>query len=160
MNTHAKLIATAGLLAAVAVCTSSGVSGQAKPAAAQAPKAAAATQAPKTWADNPTSERAFKVKLDFNRWHDVAELQADMRTLEKAHPKFLKYISLGKSYGGRRVEDDLQLCEALLDQAQIAVVPGSAFGAPGYVRFSYATSMETIQKGVERLARFVASAKG
>jgi hypothetical protein len=110
MNMHAKLVATAGLLAAVAVCTSSGVSGQARPAAApaskpmastQAPKAAAAAQAPKTWADNPTSERAYKVKLDFNRWHDVAELQADMRTLEKAYPKFLKYISLGKSYGGR-----------------------------------------------------------
>jgi hypothetical protein len=43
------------------------------------------------------------VKLDFNRWHDVAELQADLRALEKAYPKFLKYISLGKSVGGRDI---------------------------------------------------------
>ena len=61
---------------------------------------------------------------------------------------------LGKSYGGRRVETGVELCEALLDQEQMAVVPGSAFGAEGYVRFSYATSEETIRKGLERLTRF------
>ena len=47
MKMHAKLVATAGLLMAVAVCTSSGVSGQAKPATGQAPKPAAAAQSPK-----------------------------------------------------------------------------------------------------------------
>jgi len=99
MNTYPKLIATAGLLATIAIGTSPALQGQAKPAPAAKP--AAAAQAPKTWADNPTSERTYKVKLDFNRWHDVAELQADLRTLEKAYPKFLKYISLGKSYDGR-----------------------------------------------------------
>jgi len=102
MNTCLKLIATAGLLGTIAVCTSSDIQGQAAGARqTAAAKPAAAAQAPKTWADNPTTERAYKVKLDFNRWHDVAELQADLRALEKAYPKFLKYISLGKSYGGR-----------------------------------------------------------
>lgn len=47
------------------------------------------------------SDAKFKVRLDFNRWHDYDELKADLLTLEKAYPKFLKYKSLGQSYGGR-----------------------------------------------------------
>ncbi len=47
------------------------------------------------------SDAKFKVRLDFNRWHDYDELKADLLTLEKAYPKFLKYQSLGSSYGGR-----------------------------------------------------------
>ena len=45
-------------------------------------------------------------------------------------------------------------CEALLDREKVAVVPGSAFGAEGYLRMSYATSDETIRKGLARLANF------
>ena len=47
------------------------------------------------------SDPAFKVKLDFNRWHDVGELYADMKRLQAAFPKFLKLESIGKSFGGR-----------------------------------------------------------
>jgi len=47
------------------------------------------------------SDPQFKVKLDFNRWHDVNELYSDMARLEKAFPKFLKLQSMGKSYEGR-----------------------------------------------------------
>jgi aspartate aminotransferase len=50
-------------------------------------------------------------------------------------------------------------CEALLDREKVAVVPGSAFGAEGYVRMSYATSDETIRKGLARLANFCKSLK-
>ncbi|MFC2161882.1 M14 family metallopeptidase [Acidobacteriota bacterium] len=46
------------------------------------------------------SDPPFKVKIDFNRWHDVHELWDDMRRLEKAFPKFLKTISIGKSFDG------------------------------------------------------------
>ena len=49
------------------------------------------------------SDDHFKVKLDFNRWHDYDELKTDLLTLEKAWPDFLKYESLGTSYGGRDV---------------------------------------------------------
>ncbi|MFP4204169.1 MAG: pyridoxal phosphate-dependent aminotransferase [Opitutales bacterium] len=45
----------------------------------------------------------------------------------------------------------------LLEEEQVAVVPGEGFGAPGYVRVSYATSDEVIEKGLERLARFCSS---
>lgn len=47
------------------------------------------------------SDPAFKVKLDFNRWHDVDELYADMKRLRDAFPKFLKLESIGKSHDGR-----------------------------------------------------------
>ncbi len=49
------------------------------------------------------SDPQFKVKLDFNRWHDVNELYADMARLQKAFPKFLKLESMGKSYEGRDI---------------------------------------------------------
>jgi aspartate aminotransferase len=54
---------------------------------------------------------------------------------------------------------DLDFCNRLLDQEKVAAVPGSAFGAEGYLRLSYATSDEIIQKGVTRLARFCATLK-
>jgi aspartate aminotransferase len=50
-------------------------------------------------------------------------------------------------------------CARLLEREKVAAVPGSAFGAEGFVRLSYATSDETIAKGVERLARFCQSLK-
>lgn len=49
------------------------------------------------------SDPQFKIKLDFNRWHDVNELYSDMSRLEKAFPKFLKLQSMGKSYEGRDI---------------------------------------------------------
>ena len=52
---------------------------------------------------------------------------------------------------------DLEFCNRLLETEKVAAVPGSAFGAEGYLRLSYATSDETIRKGVERLARFCQS---
>lgn len=58
---------------------------------------------------------------------------------------------LGKEYNGKLISTDMELADYLLDQAKIAVVPGSAFGAKGYIRFSYATSMENIIKGIDRL---------
>jgi aspartate aminotransferase len=54
---------------------------------------------------------------------------------------------------------DLEFCNRLLEQEKVAAVPGSAFGAEGYLRLSYATSDEIIQKGVTRLARFCAGLK-
>jgi aspartate aminotransferase len=54
---------------------------------------------------------------------------------------------------------DLDFCNRLLDQEKVAAVPGSAFGAEGYLRLSYATSDEVIKKGVIRLARFCATLK-
>jgi aspartate aminotransferase len=54
-------------------------------------------------------------------------------------------------------EDDVEFAARLLDEARIAVVPGSVFEGPGYIRMSYATDLDTIRKGVERLGNLVAA---
>jgi aspartate aminotransferase len=54
---------------------------------------------------------------------------------------------------------DMEFCDRLLDAQKVAAVPGSSFGAEGYLRLSYATSDEIIKKGVQRLATFCASLK-
>ena len=48
-------------------------------------------------------------------------------------------------------ESDLDLAELLIEKVDLALVPGSAFGAPGHMRLSYAASMETLQKAIARL---------
>lgn len=58
---------------------------------------------------------------------------------------------LGRELAGRRVETDADLCELLLEETGVSLVPGSAFGAPGHVRISYATSMENIVTGLDRI---------
>lgn len=60
---------------------------------------------------------------------------------------------LGRDIGGRRVRSSAELCEALLDVAKVALVPGEAFGAPGHVRVSYALSQEELVEGLDRLAK-------
>jgi aspartate aminotransferase len=57
-----------------------------------------------------------------------------------------------KTPDGKKIENDGQLCEYLIEGARVAVVPGSAFGAPGFVRLSYATSMKNVEEGVKRMA--------
>ncbi|RME32915.1 MAG: pyridoxal phosphate-dependent aminotransferase [Gammaproteobacteria bacterium] len=49
------------------------------------------------------------------------------------------------------IGNDIELAEYLLEQAEVAMVPGSAFGAPGYMRLSFATSMEVLEQAMERL---------
>ncbi|HXX14089.1 MAG TPA: pyridoxal phosphate-dependent aminotransferase [Candidatus Eremiobacteraceae bacterium] len=52
-----------------------------------------------------------------------------------------------------------ELAKKLLEEAHVALVPGEAFGAPGYLRLSYATSVERIEEGLRRLNRFFARAE-
>jgi aspartate aminotransferase len=58
-----------------------------------------------------------------------------------------------KTPEGSILDDDVQLCDWLVEVGKVAVVPGSGFGAPGFVRLSYACSMASIQDGVGRLAK-------
>ena len=52
-----------------------------------------------------------------------------------------------------------EISKMLLEKARVAVVPGEAFGAPGYLRLSYATSIERIDEGLRRLERFFSRAE-
>ncbi|MDD4838740.1 MAG: pyridoxal phosphate-dependent aminotransferase [Synergistaceae bacterium] len=53
------------------------------------------------------------------------------------------------------IPDDIKFCEKLLEEKFVAAVPGAAFFAPGFVRFSYACSMENIREGMQRLKEFL-----
>jgi len=64
-------------------------------------------------------------------------------------PDMSTYI--GKSVDGRKIENDMDLCIYLLEVGHIATVPGSAFGADGCVRISYANSDENLEKAMQRL---------
>ena len=68
-----------------------------------------------------------------------------------AFPDLSSFIGK-KTAEGKTIANDAQLCEYLIEAARVAVVPGSAFGAPGYVRLSYATSMKNVEEGVSRIA--------
>ncbi|MEE8452256.1 MAG: pyridoxal phosphate-dependent aminotransferase [Thermoguttaceae bacterium] len=62
---------------------------------------------------------------------------------------------LGRSYGGTQVDDSTQWCLELLAQQQVATVMGSAFGAEGYARASFATSMENLKAAFDGIEKFV-----
>jgi aspartate/methionine/tyrosine aminotransferase len=58
----------------------------------------------------------------------------------------------GRDVGGRTVSTAEELCEALLETVQVALVPGEGFGAPDCVRLSYAVSDDDLVKGLDRIA--------
>jgi aspartate aminotransferase len=62
----------------------------------------------------------------------------------------------GRASNGFRINSSLDLSEYLLDRARVAVVPGSAFGNDDYIRLSYATSMDNIKKGLDRIEEALA----
>ncbi len=95
---------------------------------------------------------AFKSRHDYV----VAALQklpgVECAPADGAFYSFPSFIGVMQRLG---VDDDVSLCEQILEQAQVALVPGSAFGTPGYVRLSYATGMETLQEAMRRLEQFL-----
>ena len=64
---------------------------------------------------------------------------------------------LGRQLAGRTPESTMALAEVVLDKARVAFVPGEAFGAPGYGRFSYALGDEDLIEGIDRLAQLLAT---
>ena len=66
---------------------------------------------------------------------------------------------LGRSYGERKIETAEDLCNFLLDEAGVAAVFGEAFCMPGTIRFAYATSMENIRLGMDRMETALAKLK-
>jgi aspartate aminotransferase len=60
---------------------------------------------------------------------------------------------LGKSWGGKVINTSLELCDYILDAAEVALVPGEAFGPSGYVRMSYALGDDQITEGIQRLQK-------
>ena len=62
---------------------------------------------------------------------------------------------LGRTIAGRRVDSTLELAEVVLEEAKVAIVPGEAFDAPGYARFSFALGDDDLEEGMARLAKLL-----
>jgi len=72
---------------------------------------------------------------------------------------FYVFVNISKTFGkecqGKIIQNSTDFSEVLLEKYEVAVVPGVAFGADEYIRLSYATSMENIKEGLDRLESFV-----
>ena len=72
---------------------------------------------------------------------------------------FYIFMNVSKTFGtticGEKIENGSDFAQALLKHGLVATVPGVAFGADAYIRWSYATSMENIKKGLDRLESFL-----
>ncbi len=93
------------------------------------------------------------------REHIVAGLRAIKGvTCTAPQGAFYVFPNISAHYRGD-LRDDTAISKALLDRAHVAVVPGEAFGAPGHIRMSYATSLDRIEEGLRRMERFFGEAK-
>lgn len=99
-----------------------------------------------------------EMKVAFERRRNlIVKLLSEIPGLKVNNPMGAFYIFpeanayLGKSYNGKKVETATDLAMYLLEEAHVACVGGDAFGAPGCIRFSYATSDENITKAIARV---------
>lgn len=68
-----------------------------------------------------------------------------------AFPNVSKILEKGVKYNGKRIINSFYLADFILKEAEVALIPGSAFEAEGYLRLSYATSMEDVKEGLDRI---------
>jgi aspartate aminotransferase len=69
---------------------------------------------------------------------------------------FYAYPDISVAFGKNGINTPMQFAENALAKAHVAVVPGEAFGTDRHVRISYATSMEELKRGLDRLHTFIA----
>jgi aspartate aminotransferase len=96
--------------------------------------------------------KAFKERHDF-----VYAALNDMSGVSclPGQGTFYSFPSFHEAMSKANITDDVIMAERLLEEAGVAVVPGSAFGAPGHMRLSFATSMENLQQAMQRISAFL-----
>ncbi|AJT66287.1 pyridoxal phosphate-dependent aminotransferase [Streptomyces chattanoogensis] len=111
-----------------------------------------------------TAVEEMKVAFDRRRRKIVQMLnEIDGVLCPEPEGAFYAYPSvkelLGKEIRGKRPQTSVELAELILEEAEVAVVPGEAFGTPGYLRLSYALGDEDLVEGVSRVQKLLAEAK-
>jgi aspartate aminotransferase len=94
----------------------------------------------------------YRVRRD--RLHEWLSQDARVRCLKPAGA-FYMFLDVQQLLSAGGLRSSAEFAEALLDEARVAVTPGEAFDAPGFVRISFATSMENLREGSQRLLEFV-----
>ncbi|MDI3473021.1 MAG: aspartate aminotransferase [Thermotogaceae bacterium] len=121
---------------------------------------------------NSIAQKAALKALDVNTDYMVEEFRKRRDFLisefEKINIKFVKPMGafyffmdfsdlIGKFSNGKELKSGFDICETLLKEYKLALVPGEGFEAPGFVRLSFAASMESLEKAVQRLKNFLDS---
>ena len=111
---------------------------------------------------NGPQDKVKEMIVEFEKRRNyMAKTLQEMNNLSIIKPQGAFYIMinidkcLGKEINGERINDSMDFSAKLLEHEKVAVIPGKAFGLDNYVRVSYATSMESIEKGLERINKFV-----
>jgi len=100
--------------------------------------------------------KEFKTRRDF-----MVERINSINNLTCGKPVGAFYVMvniskvLDKTVNGNKIGDSIKFAELLLEKEKVAVVPGAAFGTDNYIRLSYATSMENIKNGLDRIEKFI-----
>lgn len=103
-----------------------------------------------------TMRRAFEERRNY-----IVERMNSIRGVSCLKPEGAFYVMMnisefvGKELYGKRINDADDFANLFLEKGLVAVVPGTGFGAPHFVRWSYATSMENIREGLDRLEKFL-----
>ena len=111
---------------------------------------------------NGPQDKVKEMIFEFERRRNyMVKTLEKMNNLSIIKPQGAFYIMinidkcLGKEINGEKIIDSMNFSAKLLEHEKVAVIPGKAFGLDNYVRVSYATSMELIEKGLERINKFI-----
>lgn len=111
--------------------------------------------------DGPTDDIEMMVKAFAERRNYMVERINKINGVSCKMPGGAFYVMMnisklvGKEIAGCKINGSDDFANAFLEKAKVAVVPGSGFGAENYVRWSYATSMDNIKEGLDRLEKFL-----
>ena len=105
----------------------------------------------------PESHFGEQARSYLRRRNLALEILRKARKIEVLTPDGAFYIFLGVGQHLKPGEDSMGFAERLLDQAKVAVVPGTPFGEPGFVRLSFALDDRSLQEGCERIVKFLES---
>lgn len=109
-----------------------------------------------------SQDKVNEMIIEFEKRRDyMVETLKNIKKFSIIEPEGAFYIMinidkcLGQKINGEKIENSMDFSSKLLEYEKVAVIPGKAFGLDNYIRVSYATSMELIEKGLKRINKFI-----
>ncbi|MDS0524140.1 pyridoxal phosphate-dependent aminotransferase [Clostridium sp. SHJSY1] len=115
--------------------------------------------------NGPEDEQKVMVQEFEKRRNYMLDRISKIKNISCIEPSGAFYVMIniekffGKTINDKRINNSVGFSSMLLEEENVAVVPGAGFGVDNYVRVSYATSMETIKKGLDRIENFIKKIK-
>jgi aspartate aminotransferase len=107
-----------------------------------------------TGPQDPVRRMRDEYRLRRDRLHEWLTADPLLRC-RKPQGAFYMFVDVSRALGGHDLRTSAEFAEMLLDEAKVAVTPGEVFDAPGFIRLSYATSMENLREGSRRILEFI-----